>query len=278
MNKIIYFYALIYLFQNSAKKNITDNKKNMDVIGGNIIFLKEIGSTNDYLIGQVYKKRILEEGTVVVTQSQTRGKGLENNFWESEPGKNLTFSVLLRPVFIKASQLFILNKAISLGVMDFVKSVLPNENISIKWPNDIYINDGKVAGILINNSISGNDFLHAVAGIGINVNQTLFSDDTRNPVSLKQFTGQDLDLKENLRKALSFIDYWYQKLAHGYLLQIDNRYVASLYRLKKDAFYKAGDSIFEARIIGVSFYGKLQMVKSDGEQIDFDLKEIEYIL
>ncbi len=250
----------------------------MNVIGKELIYLKEVGSTNGFLINEVYKKRIVDEGVVVVTESQTSGQGYANNFWESEPGMNLTFSVLLRPVFIKANQQFLLNKSISLGVMDYIKSVIPAHNVTIKWPNDIYINDGKVAGILINNLIAGDNFLHSVAGIGININQIKFRNESHNPVSLKQFVHADLDLGENLRNALSFLNFRYEKLANGYFTEIDAHYKASLYRINTKALYKIEDTIFEARITGVSIFGRLQLLKSDGKRLECDLKEIEYII
>ena len=139
-----------------------------------IIRLHTVGSTNDYMIEQIRNGNINLEGTIVIADEQTSGKGMDINIWESEPGKNLTFSIFFKPDFLRADQQFLLNKSISLGVYDFIKSLVTHQKVTIKWPNDIYVGDKKIAGILINNTIAGNELFYSVAGIGVNINQQKF--------------------------------------------------------------------------------------------------------
>ena len=124
-----------------------------------IIALDIAGSTNEYMLDKIKAGIISEEGTVVIANYQSVGKGLDQNTWESEAGKNLMFSILLKPGFLKADQQFQLTKIISLAVYDFVRNYLPNERIKVKWPNDIYVGNKKIAGILISNTIKGKEIM-----------------------------------------------------------------------------------------------------------------------
>ena len=157
-----------------------------------IIHLSQTTSTNSYA-----KKYIEEhqagEGTIIVAHEQTSGRGYGENTWESEPGKNLTFSLILYPVFIKAADFFRISQFVSLGLVDVLEKHL-SEGISIKWPNDIYYKDDKIAGILIENSILRDKIDSSVIGVGLNVNQEVFAH-APNPVSLKQITGKEYDLE-----------------------------------------------------------------------------------
>jgi len=168
-----------------------------------IIRLPETKSTNSYAI-ELLKQDRPKEGSVVITDHQTHGKGTDTNTWESEKGKNLTFSLILYPA-LGADQQFILNKAISLGIYDFLISILPNHKVSIKWPNDLYIGDKKACGILIQNSVLGNKLEYMVAGIGLNVNQILFTSNAPNPISLKMASGLDYNLDEYIQKLPTLI-------------------------------------------------------------------------
>ncbi|OQX76089.1 MAG: biotin--[acetyl-CoA-carboxylase] ligase [Bacteroidetes bacterium 4484_249] len=250
----------------------------MNIIGKNIIRLREVDSTNDYILKEIQNGSISTEGTIVVADNQIAGKGQDKNLWESEAGKNLTFSVLLKPVFIKAEQQFLMNKAISLGISDFVKSIIKEKNISIKWPNDIYINNKKVAGILINNTICGNEFEYSVVGIGINVNQTDFYSDAPNPVSLKHFLKKDLDLKKNLKDLCEFLNLRYRQLYQHNFDKIEKEYLLALYRFNEVHSFRYKNQTINSRITGVSDYGKLQLQAEDGGKIECDLKQIEFII
>ena len=155
-----------------------------------IIFTKEhlaeTDSTNTYL-QQLDADRHLPEGYIAYTDTQRAGRGQRGNSWESQPGKNLTFSLLLRPEHIPANQQFLLSQAVSLAATDVLNRYA--SGFSIKWPNDIYWEDKKIAGILIENVLSGSTFARSIVGIGLNINQERFISDAPNPVSLFQITG-----------------------------------------------------------------------------------------
>ena len=243
-----------------------------------IIALDTVGSTNNYMLDKIKAGTITEEGTVVIANGQTAGKGLENNVWESEAGKNLTFSILLKPGSLKAHQQFQLTKIISLAVYDFIRSYLPNEQIKIKWPNDIYVGNKKIAGILINNTIKGKEIIFTVVGIGININQRIFISGAPNPVSLWHYLNCDLKLEYCLKNSLSRIEKRYQQLNNNETYQINSDYKKALYRLNDFNLFNYKKSIISARITGVSEYGQIQLLQKNGLEIKCDLKEIEFII
>lgn len=163
------------------------------------IHLDTCPSTNSELAARAAS---LPDGTVVVCRCQSAGRGQRGNTWESEPGSNLTFSILLRPHAIGAARQFELSMIISLAIVRAVDNILSRNGsgarCSIKWPNDIYVGDRKLCGILIENVLSGNSISRSIAGIGINVNQRRFMSDAPNPVSIVQLTGRESDLGEAL--------------------------------------------------------------------------------
>ena len=159
-----------------------------------ITHFKTLESTNQYL------QNLLNEGVdiadnIVVTDFQTSGKGQGKNVWESEDGKNLLFSIALDMSFLKAENQFILTQIVSVTMINVLKNYLPEESLFIKWPNDIYFNDKKIAGILIKNEIRGMMMGTSIIGIGLNVNQTSFNEDLPNPISMKMITGNDFELE-----------------------------------------------------------------------------------
>jgi BirA family biotin operon repressor/biotin-[acetyl-CoA-carboxylase] ligase len=244
----------------------------------NIIKLEKLNSTNEYALSLYRSNAALREGTVIITDNQTAGKGLDKNRWESEPGKNLTFSVCLFPHFLPVEKQFELNKALSLGIYDFVRETIPDEKVTVKWPNDIYINDEKVAGILINNTIKGDVLDFTVAGFGININQTEFYSDAPNPVSLIKFTGKELSLEESLDKINKKLNVRYEQLWASRFSQLDSDYLKSLYLFNKTHTFGFGGGTVEAKITGISEYGHLQLITSRGKKLECDLKEISFRL
>lgn len=212
---------------------------------------------------------------MVITDHQTDGRGTDTNSWESEKGKNLTFSLILYPAF-GAEQQFILNKAISLGIYDFLKSILPTHKISIKWPNDLYIGDKKVCGILIQNSVMGNKLEYMVAGIGLNVNQIHFKSNAPNPVSLKIMTGQDYNLDELLQKLLKSILKRYTLITPETTNTIETEYHRALYQLMEWQGYLIKGNRLYSRITGTNAYGQLVLENERGEIIICDMKEVRF--
>ena len=175
------------------------------------IELDEVASTNSFLAD--YRPLEPTEMTLVTAEYQTAGRGQAGNSWESAPGQNLLFSLLLHPTFLPPTFLFLLSEAIALAIRDTLASILGNpknrhaalplsdltipsanlsSSVTVKWPNDIYVDDRKIAGILIENQLSGQHIGRCIIGCGININQTEFHSDAPNPVSLRQLLGYDL--------------------------------------------------------------------------------------
>jgi BirA family biotin operon repressor/biotin-[acetyl-CoA-carboxylase] ligase len=244
----------------------------------NIIRLHSVGSTNLYLAELLSNHSDTPEGTVVIAFAQTQGLGMEHNKWLSEAGKNLTCSILLNHVFLRPDQQFILNKIISLSVYDLVKSFIIHEQVNIKWPNDIYIQDKKVAGILISNTIEGNKFIHSIVGIGININQEKFPVNLPNPISFVLALREKTDVEMVFSRLLSILENRYNQLKNNKLAAIHDDYLNALYRLNEQHFYLYRGKKISAEILGVSPFGHLQFLTSDSAIIECDLKEIEFII
>lgn len=241
-----------------------------------IIRLPETKSTNSYAI-EVLSKDRPEEGCVIITDHQTAGKGTDTNTWESERGKNLTFSIILYPK-LAADQQFILNKAISLGIYDFLVSILPDYKVAIKWPNDLYIEDKKVCGILIQNSVMSNKLEYMVVGIGLNVNQEYFTSKVPNPVSLKIMTGVEYNLNEILQQLLHSVFQRYNRIKPETIRKIENDYQRALYRLEEWHEYIVNGNRAYSKITATNAYGQLILEKENGETIVCDLKEVKFII
>ena len=237
-----------------------------------IIRIAQTASTNSYLL-QLSNERKLPEGAVVVTDRQTQGRGHGNNSWESEPGMNLTFSMILYPVYVEASGQFILSKAISLAVYDFIAQFVPD--VSIKWPNDVYVGDRKIAGILIENFIEGAYLKKSIAGIGLNINQEHFLSDAPNPVSLRQLTGNTYPLENCLENLCSCIANRYRMITEN-IHQLHSDYLQHLYRFGKPCRFSAGGISFDATITGVNRLGMIEMTTANGEHKTFGFKEITF--
>jgi BirA family transcriptional regulator, biotin operon repressor / biotin---[acetyl-CoA-carboxylase] ligase len=241
-----------------------------------IIRLPETSSTNSATIELLSKERP-GEGSAIITDHQTDGRGIDTNRWESEKGMNLTFSLILYPTFTADHQ-FILNKAISLGIYDFLVAELPGHKVSIKWPNDIYIGNKKACGILIQNSVIGNKLDYVVVGIGLNVNQTHFRSNAPNPVSLKMISGKDYDLEEILQGLLQFVSKRYSLVQPQTFQEVENDYQFALYRRMEWYDYLLKGSKVHARITGTNAYGQL-LLETKSEQIYVcDLKEVKFII
>lgn len=245
------------------------------MINKNIIFLTEVESTNNYA-NQLVLSKAAVEGTVVLAQHQKKGKGQQGNRWESEDGKNLLASIILFPEFLSAGKQFYLSKIASLAIVDFLKSEITN--ICIKWPNDIYVQDKKVAGILIENAVKGQNISSAIIGIGLNLNQELFISDAPNPVSLKQITGKDYDVKKITEQILKHIDVWYRKLKDGYFNEIDLAYFSLLFRANKWALFAENGKQFEAKITGIGKFGQLILEYRNGLSAEYMFKEVEFVI
>src|SRR5690349_7854438 len=165
-------------------------------MGHSVVFMPECHSTNDEASRLIESSSHVVEGTVVITDSQTSGRGQRGNTWITEPGKNLTFSLLMKPTFLNAQDQFLLNKAFSLGLYDYLNATL-QATVKIKWPNDMVVNDKKICGILIENQIQGQNIQNSIVGIGLNVNQENFSIPTATSMKV---LGKDFTLENVLHE------------------------------------------------------------------------------
>jgi len=247
----------------------------MDQIIGNLIVRLEVtDSTNNYAKQQI-RENGLSEGTVFLAHEQTAGRGQQKNVWESEPGENLLFSIVLCPDFLEIRRQFMLSKVVTLCIYKALNKYV--DSLKIKWPNDIYAGNQKLGGILIENSVMSGLLKSAVVGIGLNVNQTTFYSDAPNPVSLRLLTNQHYDCEIILSEILSGINGYYALLHEGQEDVIDQEFLSVLYQLNEKHLYKSEDEIFEGEIIGVNDIGQLQIRKNDGKVREFHFKEVEFL-
>ena len=239
-----------------------------------IIALNELESTNNYARQLVSDKA--EDGTVVLAQFQSGGRGQQGNSWESEAGKNLLFSLILYPVFMEAELQFYLSMIVSLALVDVLDE--ETEPVHIKWPNDIYVGNRKIAGILIENSVKGSKLDGTIVGIGLNLNQEIFISDAPNPVSLKQLTKNDYDISKVLQHFLETFGSLYQLLKMRRYNEIEQAYLNRLFGKGEWRTYRAKNKEFEAKITGIGEYGKLHLENRSGKILEFMFKEVEFVL
>jgi BirA family biotin operon repressor/biotin-[acetyl-CoA-carboxylase] ligase len=242
-------------------------------LGEPFIILNEIESTNNYAMAQAGEGR-LKEGTVWFAWKQTGGRGQRGKKWLSRPGESISLSIVLQPVIHPAHQ-FLLNATVALGVYDLIKAYA-GSGTKIKWSNDIYWNDKKAGGILIENVIRGSRWSYAIAGIGLNINQETFSENLVNPVSLYQINGKKYDVLALAKELCRSIDARYKKLTPGNFSAILREYTSNLYLLDTPALYQKGDSVFEGTIYGVEPDGHLLIQKRD-ELLKISFGEITFL-
>jgi biotin-(acetyl-CoA carboxylase) ligase len=314
------------------------------MIGKTIFELDRVDSTNAYA-NKVLAKGELDEGTVIWAHEQFAGRGQQNHQWISEAGKNLTFTVVLKPIFLAPDQQFLLNKAISLGALDFIRASMnqrallkskpaPNRmnpivdslnslgrgtipdvnrsdtaendsipgthNVSsasgnlhhehnnpfsaadklpettIKWPNDIYLGNQKIGGILIEHKIMGTSIEHTLAGIGLNINQTQFSSEIPNPVSLIHLLRNEIALREALQAVCRYLDLRYLTLSQNNTEKLDHDYHNSLLGFNQWRNFTIDGALLEGKICGVDDLGRLLVETRNGEVLRFNHGEIEW--
>ncbi len=244
-------------------------------INSECIVFESLPSTNDKIKSLITEG--LSEYSVVITKFQSAGKGQKGNSWESEKGKNLTFSLFLKPEFILAQDQFIISKIVCLGILDYLKQY--SNDFCIKWPNDIYYKSLKIGGILIENSLSSNVIGSSVIGIGLNINQGKFYSDAPNPISLKNIINKDSDLDEVLNELLDNIFKYYSQLDdEENVSNINDMYLNNLFRNNGLFDYKDAEGEFKARIKGISEYGQLILCKENGQEQTYSFKEVEFII
>lgn len=244
-----------------------------------LIVLQETDSSNNFLT-QLCDLEKYEDLTTLVVERQTAGKGQRGNSWESDAYKNLTYSFVLHPHFIEVRNQFILSQIVSLSIKEVLSKY--TDDITIKWPNDIYWKEKKICGILIENSLSGHCIERSIVGIGLNINQEVFRSDAPNPVSLKQITGEEYDRYQVLERLMNRIKLYYSLLKHDEeeeeATNIAKLYHESLFR--KDGYhrYTDDDGEFTARLVCVEPDGRYVLEDEEGNQRKYLFKEVQYVL
>lgn len=238
-----------------------------------------IGSTNTYL-RELNGGDAAYDYEVAVADFQTAGRGQKGNTWESEQGKNLLFSILAHPKGIKVQEQFYISEAIALAVSDAVIAAAGPEyaaDFSVKWSNDIYYKDFKMAGILIENTLQGSSILDTVVGVGLDVNQEVFVSDAPNPISLKNITGRDYDRDALLDDIIArFIGYMEKDPDARF--QVDQLYRDRLYRRHGYHRFRDESGVFEACIEGIRPDGCLMLLTDGGEHRVYEFKQVQFIL
>lgn len=246
-----------------------------------LIALQETDSTNQYLSQLCNNmQETVAELTAVTAEFQSAGKGQRGNSWEAEEGKNLLFSFVLYPTFLEARHQFILSQIVSLSIKEELNRW--SNDITIKWPNDIYWKDQKICGILIENDLSGHYISRSISGIGININQEVFHSDAPNPVSLKQITGKEHDRYEILANILRRVQIYYKGLQledfATYADEISTRYARSLFRRRDFHPYEDANGRFLARLLRVEQDGRFVLEDESGKEREYLFKEVQYVL
>lgn len=262
-----------------------------------MIYFPTIDSTNAEMHRRLAADA-LEHGTCIVADYQSAGHGQASNHWESADGKNLLFSILLHPREVAVADQFVITEIVSLAIRDALdaeldKTVRNHDEIAIKWPNDIYIGNKKVCGVLIENSVCGNALTDCIIGAGINVNQTVFTSDAPNPVSLANISGTTHDRNAILTTIYTAILDMYDRLASANDLSfrhdLHNRYMSHLYRRNGVHAFRRATShakntsknneteIFRASIDHIDSFGLLALRLENGATQTFAFKEIAFI-
>ena len=244
-------------------------------IGKKVIELDVVDSTNNYA-SDLIKGQGAHEGLVVTAHFQEGGKGQRGNVWLSEPGKNLTFSLVLKPKFLLTSEAFMISKVVSLAICKYLENRL-SLPIFIKWPNDIYVGKKKACGILIENQFKGNQIEYTVVGIGINVNQIDFYA-LSNVTSLKLELKQELNLKTELHNILKYIEIEYLRLQKNEGDALNKEYLENLLFIGETKTYKTFDGNITGKITAVLPNGRLVIETVDGQSKNYDIKEIEFLI
>lgn len=241
---------------------------------GKIVRLDITDSTNDYAKKLITSGKFEHKG-IVITNEQTRGRGQGENQWHSEGKKNLLLSVMLDTSFLDADKQFYLSKSAALATCDFIS--LYCENTSIKWPNDIYVNDEKIAGILIEHTVAGNKLMHSIAGFGININQTEFDPKIPNPTSLKLINEIKIELSDAFDIFTQLLFERFAELEQGNFNKIETDYLPKIYKLGESTTFKKANELFEATIIDVDPDGRLVLV-TNGQKQKYAHHEIVQII
>ena len=240
-------------------------------IGNQVIKVKCVDSTNNYA-AKLLKQTKVPFGTVIMAHYQTNGKGQRNTIWSSNDGDNLLSSVLLDLSFMPSEKIFFLSKSIALAIRATVSDIIGVEP-KLKWPNDVLIDNSKVAGVLIENQWNSSNIMSSVVGIGLNVNQVDFKDGF-NATSLKRITNKEYDIDNVLKVLCNKLNKYYDKLLSLKFGNIDLEYHQYLVNYNKWCEFEENNIVFNAKLKGVNNHGKLILEFGNGTIREYELKEI----
>ena len=239
-----------------------------------LIHVPETHSTNQH-IHKISNETPLASGSIVLADFQTAGRGISGSSWESEAGKNLTFSIIYYPVDAPANRPFVISEMAALSVKYTLDKYIPN--VTVKWPNDIYCGDKKITGILIENTLLQKKITQSIIGIGINVNQTFFKSDAPNPVSMTQITGAEYDCMTILNDFRSIFEEQSDRLNNRKFAPIHSDYLNALYRKSGFHLFRDNKGVFKAVIYDIEPTGHLLLEREDETISRYDFKEVYYL-
>ena len=234
-----------------------------------IVHIDETDSTNSWLRKRLAADERSDANLVIWAEYQTAGRGCGTNQWESERGENLTFSMLIHPKELPAMQQFHISMAISLAICEAIGQYIGD--VSIKWPNDIYWRNGKIGGILIENTLKGSIIMDSIIGVGLNVNQRVFKSDAPNPVSMWQICEHETDREALLKEILEA----FERILDS---KIREQYLSKLYRRKGYHPYADKEGAFMAEIVTVEDDGHLVLHDDNGKERRYAFKEVQFII
>lgn len=241
-------------------------------LGKKVVFLPQCHSTNDELVS-IAKNSNEPEGFVLYTDDQIRGKGQRGNVWVTEPHKNILMSVLLKPKFLTPKDQYFLNLVVGLAAIDLLRNYSEG-NLKLKWPNDVYLNEKKIGGILIENNLRGTVLESSIAGIGLNVNQKGFNISTATSLYLE--TGKENDRTEIMEKFLVYLEHWYLRLkSSSQSIILGEYHKLMMWRGELRVFESDGEE-FEGEILGIDSNGRLTINRA-GKLLNFGIKEVKFV-
>ena len=239
----------------------------------NIIRIETTNSTNTWVAEH---EPSVSSPSLIYCISQTAGRGQRGNHWESEPGKNITASLVFHPENFPANEQFKISEAVAIALVEYLQE--KGVEAIVKWPNDIYIGNKKICGILVEHMVMGKYITRSIAGFGLNLNQKEFLSDAPNPVSLTQLTGREYKLEEEIEEVANHLEKSITTLLHE---NLHGKFLRNLYR-HDDSYHKFYDKVrnetLEAKIHSVTPAGILILQTETGETRDYAFKEVEFII
>lgn len=243
-------------------------------MGRHLIRLDSVASTNNFAASLLEQNA--PEGTLVVANEQTGGRGQRGKTWYAEPGKNLTLTYILRPVSLRIADQFLLNKAIAIAVARTAELISPAAFIRIKWPNDIFLENRKLAGILVETAVKGSQIVSCLAGIGLNVNQTVFPEESGNPISLSMELETELVLDDVMQLLSKQMEVYYFRLSSSQKARIEEEYDSLLWKRGEVYPFILNGNAFPSEIQRVDEQGRLVLITPEGKEHRFSHGEIQW--